>query len=119
MEKHYTVGQIGEAIADVRRVKEELDEQIVGINRLLWRIQEEGEHAGSLSAVRPYSEIEADEEAARKLLRGLRAKRSRCESRLAELEDARREMQLALARAKREALIERDARKARKARVSG
>ena len=61
MEKHYTVGQIGEAIADVRRVKAEVDEEIVDVNRLLWRIQEEEEHAGSLSAVRPYSEIEADE----------------------------------------------------------
>ena len=119
MENHYTLSQIGEALADVRRVQAEVEEEIVTVNRLLWRIQEEGEHAGTRSAVRPYSEIEADEESARALLRGLRSKRSCCERKINELEEARRELQLAAARARRAALAEQNARKARKRKVSG
>ena len=114
-----TLGQLRVAIADVERVEASLDEQIAEANRLLWRLQEEGEQAGSLSAVRPYSEIEEDEEHARALVRGLRRKKARCGRRLCELRDEKSELEIALARAK--AAAAREARESgkRKARVSG
>ena len=119
MSKKYTLSDIRRAAADVERVMAAIPEQCEIMRRELFRIQEEGEMSGTLSAVRPYAEIEADEENVREMIRNLKRKYALAERRLRELRDEEHELEVALARAKAAAKREQAARSERKARVSG
>lgn len=107
--KQRTRAELREAVKAIEQEQEGIRDLIARANGVLFLLQEEAENAGSLSAVRPLEDIEADDEHVREWLRRLRRRERLCSRRITELTEAERELAWKMARAKNAAAKERRA----------
>lgn len=98
--KQQTRAELREARAAVERERSGIRELIARANGVLFLLQEEAENAGGLSAVRPFDEIEDDDEHVREWLRRLRRRERLCSRRIMELTEEERELTWRMTRAK-------------------
>lgn len=95
-----TRAELREAVKAVEQEQEGIRDLIARANGVLFLLQEEAENAGSLRAVRPLEDIEADDEHVREWLRRLRRRERLCSRKISQLMEAEHELAWKMARAK-------------------